>query len=110
MPLSLIFALQAAATPVDGSIDFDLAKYRASETEACREDAGAAPDAIVVCGRRLNDRIDPTGELARRYTTGPLRAETRLFGNVTGRAFAESAPMPRGAVAKRVMVGIKLPF
>jgi hypothetical protein len=105
MPLALLLTLQAAAAPA--AIDFDLARYRPSRPQGCGSATGTE---IVVCGRRLNREIDPSGELARRYAGRPLKAEVGLGGGATARSYVQSAEMPRGAVSKRIMVGIKLPF
>jgi len=107
MPLALLLTLQAAAAPAPAAIDFDLAKYHRSPGERC--DRSNASE-IVVCGRRLNQEIDPTGELARRYATRPVKAEVGIGGGAVARSYVEAAEMPRGAVSKRIMIGIKMPF
>jgi hypothetical protein len=48
--------------------------------------------------------------MARIFEPGRLVAETRLQGGLTGDVHVESAPMDRGAVSNRVMVGLRLPF
>lgn len=112
MLLSLLLALQAAAPapaaiPLDGSVEFDLARYRPGEARCGEERPG---EEILVCGRRQAGPIDPDGTLARRYETGPFMAETRLSRSVTGRAFVESATLPGGRITNRAMVGIKMAF
>ena len=109
MPLALLLSLQAAAAPAPPSapVDFDLAKYRPSPPEGCGAAIGAE---IVVCGRRPRQSLNPDPELARRYQTAPVKAEIGIGGGAVARSFVESVEMPRGAVSKRLMIGIKLPF
>lgn len=110
MSLALLIGLQAAAAaaPAAEPSDFDLARYRRSEAQDCGT-PGAAE--ILVCGRRLNQATGPSAEMERRYGPRPLgKAEIGLGGGLVGRAFTESVAMDRGAVSKRLMIGIKLPF
>ncbi len=109
MSVAFLMSLQAAAAAVaPEAVDFDLAKYRPSEARDC---GAASAGEILVCGRRRNQEIDPTGELARRYAPhGPIKAEVGLGGSLVGRSYVESAAMPQGQVSKRIMVGVKLPF
>jgi hypothetical protein len=107
-----LLALQAAAAPAAPPLhlDFDLARY--SQTElglgrgACRRDD---PSAIVVCGRRGGGAY-PLAEMARIFEPGRLVAERRLTGNLIGDVHLESAPIDRGAVSNRILVGLRLPF
>lgn len=115
MSLALLLTLQAAApapaasaAPEPVPVDFDLAKYHRSKGAGCGDASGAE---IVVCGRRFNQDPDPDGRLARLYgDERPLRAEVGIGGGATANAHVESAEMPRGAVAKRIMFGVKAPF
>lgn len=118
MPSSplLMLALQAAApaSPAPDptrseapKVDFDLRHYKPSEAEACGN--AAAPDGIVVCGRRPSTAY-PLDRMAKIFEPGPMDAETGLFGTVRGRAYVEEVGMPGGQVSKRAMIGIKLPF
>ncbi len=109
MSIALMLALQASAQP-PVRIDFDLARIRPLDFDlgalpgTCRRRAG---DEIVVCGRPRNTY--PYAEMERLYGTRPIRAEARI-GNMVGRAFVEQVAGDRGAVANRVMFGIRLPF
>ena len=72
--------------------------------------AAARPGEIVVCAPDPEqNRLRP---LAGPYTLqdGPPRAEWNLGGGVALDVHAESATMPDGAVAKRLMTGVKLKF
>ena len=115
MPLALILALQAAAAapasaPPLVQLDFDLARLSpegfALSGRACSR---GDPAAITVCGRRVAGAY-PLAEMARIFEPGRLVAERRLAGNLTGNVHVESAPMDRGAVSNRAMVGLRLPF
>lgn len=117
MTLALVLALQAAAPPpvppLVAPIDFDLARYRPGDAgfaeagRACRSGDAAA---IVVCGRRSSTGTYPLDEMAAIFESGPLIAETRLTGNLQGRAFVEAVELAPGMVSTRFMVGIRLPF
>lgn len=115
MALTLFMALQAAAAtaaPPPGrlpvaAIDFDLAGYRTPGGAGC---AGAAGAEVVVCGRRRSRGDYPLAHWDRIYAPRPIRAETSLGGNVTGRVHVDAVPMDRGAVSNRVLVGIRMPF
>ena len=109
MSVALMLAFQASAqAPL--RIDFDLARVRpldfdlGSLSGACRRGPG---DEIVVCGRPRSTY--PYEEMERLFRIRPIRAETRI-DNATGRAFVEQVAGDRGAVANRVMVGIRFPF
>ena len=110
----LLLAFQAGAAsaspPPFLHIDFDLARFAPTELglpgRGC--DRGD-PSAITVCGRRAAGAY-PLAEMARIFEPHRLVAETRLSGNVTGDVHVESAPMDRGAVANRLMIGLRLPF
>lgn len=121
MPLALILLLQAAAAPAAASpvwdaIDFDLARYRPDGDDgdfairACPR--GADHAAIVVCGRRGGGGAGayPMAAMERRYGPRPLIAETGVAGDLRADIHVEAAPMDRGAVSNRVMIGLKLPF
>ena len=117
MSLALMLVLQAAvpppAPPLVAPIDFDLARYRPADfgpgaaARACRN---GDPAAIVVCGRRSSTGTYPLDEMAAIFEPGPLVAETRLTGNLQGRAFVEAVELAPGMVSTRFMVGIRLPF
>lgn len=109
MSVALLLSLQAAAPPAAAQpVDFDLAQYRRSPPRGCGDAQGAD---ILVCGRRLNQDIEITPEMEKRYgPKGPIKAETDLAEGVVGRVFTESAPMDRGAVSKRALVGVKIAF
>lgn len=115
MSLSLLLALQAA-TPMltDRQLqDFDLKEFeRAAEAGpgpgARRRCASDDPNQIIVCGSRgQGQRLEPLPDI---YEKGPIMAETRLFGRVTGCVCLEKATMPGGAVSNRIVVGLKMPF
>jgi hypothetical protein len=110
MSLGLMLILQAAAPPPVATplrpIGFDLAAL--ARRERC---TGSEAADILVCGRRPEGGVGyPLEEMERRYRREPLVAETRLFGNVIGDVHVESAPLDRGAVSKRVMVRVRIPF
>ena len=116
MALVFLLALQAAAPPPAlGAIDFDLARVRPAEfgldgagrTRGCDR---ADSSTIVVCGRRPSGVGYPLQEWARIFEPRPIVAETRLTGNLSGRAYVESVAFPNGEISNRVMVGVKLPF
>lgn len=131
MALTLILALQAAATahpaaapPTGGpgwamadpsalrglgdALAFDLARYRGGDG-AC---AGAAAGDVLVCGRLRHGGGDyPLAYWARVFgPEPPIRAEMGLGGGATGDVHVEQQEYSNGTVAKRVMVGIRLPF
>jgi hypothetical protein len=114
MNLTLVLAFQAAATPAPAlaPIDFDLARYSQVELGlgrgACRRDD---PSAIVICARRGAGAY-PLAEMARIFEPHRLVAERRLTGNLMGDVHLEQGDLPpdRGAVANRIMVGLRLPF
>jgi hypothetical protein len=125
MALILVLALQAAApapapatprwamiAPPAGEAglpdDFNLAVYAPSPDPRC---LGAGGEEVVVCGRRGGAGAYPMDRWARIFgPEAPIRAEMGLGGNVQGRVYTEAAAMPRGAVANRVLVGIRMPF
>lgn len=120
MPLALILLLQAAATPAAphpgwDALDFDLARYRPEDDEAAFSiracPRGAEGDAIVVCGRRGGGAGGyPMAEMERRYAVHPLIAETGVAGDLRANVRIEAAPMDRGQVSNRILIGLKLPF
>ena len=96
----------AAAPPV-AALDFDLARYRSAATGTC---LGASGADVLVCGRRRGGDY-PLAYGARIFgPESPVRAELGLGGGMTGRVYTDAVPMDRGAVSKRVMVGIRMPF
>jgi len=115
MALALLFAFQAAAAapPALPRIDFDLARYGEVGLGLGRDACPRAdPSAIVVCARRGGGAY-PLGEMARIFEPGRIVARARLAGNLTGDVHLEQAqawPADRGAVANRIMVGLRLPF
>jgi len=119
MAMAIWLAAQAAAASAPGPapailpIVFDLTSLsRPDLTDplAARRCARADPSAIVVCGRRSGGDY-PVAEWERIFPlTPPLRAEMGLGGGAVGRAYVESAPADRGAVANRVMIGVSIPF
>ena len=113
MALAFLLALQAAAAPAAApplAIDFDLASFRSPLDLAYRPCSRAEPGTIVVCGR--GGGAYPMAEMARRYAPHRLVAERGLTGNLVGDVHLEQASFPadRGAVAHRIMVGLRLPF
>jgi hypothetical protein len=130
MALTLFLALQAAAAPAPAAPSADAGgaqRWTMADPGSFR-DIGArrdeAPSAfpagtclgavgadVLVCGRRRGGGAPPIERWARMFgPEAPIRAEVGLGGGVTGLAYTEAAAMPRGATAKRVMVGIRLPF
>ena len=115
MAWTYLLAIQAsAATPPAPPIpsDFDLARLRSAEMSlagrrSCRPGAG---EAIVVCGRRERGGDYPLEEEARRFATGPLRAEATIGGAASARVYTDSVEIAPGRVSNRVMFGIRLPF
>lgn len=111
MYLTAMIALAAAEgdPPAPIPSDFQLKPAERSERilpPPCRPGRG---DEIVVCGRsedqRLRESKLPPGVRVREggvvgIDLGDARIEPKL----------EQAPMPRGAVSKRVMVTVKVPF
>lgn len=116
MYLALMLAFQTVAAPVSPPeqairpIDFDLAQYQSSENAPPETCANGDPNVVVVCGRRRGRGAYPLAEMARLFEPGRIVAEMRLTGNLSGNVHVESAPGDRGAVANRVMIGLKLPF
>ena len=110
MSLALMLALQTAAQP-PLPIDFDLARVTPAESRlgrlpgTCRAGAG---EEIVVCGTRPRGAY-PYAEMERLFRARPIRAEMAI-GTMTGRAFVEQVELDRGAVSRRLMFGISLPF
>lgn len=116
MTLALWLTLQATAEPPVPPLavprDFDLAKLREEEEaprlqRACR---GEDPDEIVVCGKRPGGGDYPYEEKARLYATKPVVAEMDIGDGAKANAHVESVAMPGGAISKRIMIGVKLPF
>jgi hypothetical protein len=108
MSLALMLALQSApqasaAPPLQ--VDFDLARVKPSDPCA----TGAAGSDIVVCGRRPRGDYD-FEKWERLFRTKPLLAETSIGGGAVANVSLESAGMPDGRIAKRIMVGVKLKF
>ncbi|HEX8401032.1 MAG TPA: hypothetical protein VF628_04940 [Allosphingosinicella sp.] len=119
MTLAWATALQvasSAAAAMSGEakpapIDFDLARMIPNEAAlriGCRGGGGDASE-IVVCARRRGGDY-PVEEMARRYASKPLMAETGIAPDTSVRAYTESVPMPGGQTSKRAMVGVKLRF
>lgn len=94
--------LMQAAVP---EIDFDLRQV--APVKPCTP---GRSDEIVVCGRpeTLRHRVEPLPDA--RYAEPPVRAETRLFGDVVGSAVIESEEIAAGIVSDRIMVRVKIPF
>lgn len=94
--------LMQAAVP---EIDFNLGEL--APAKACTPGQG---DEIVVCGRpeTLRHRVEPLPDAL--HVEPPIRAETRLFGDVVGSAVVESTEVAPGIVSDRIMVTIKIPF
>ena len=108
MTLSLLIALQAAASAPAGAVpvEFDLA--RAPPRAPAQGCAPGDASEIVVCGRRGNPyRLHPLGD---RYDEKPIVAETSIGRGASVRAYGDSVEMPGGQVSKRAMVGVKLRF
>jgi hypothetical protein len=96
--LRLLMALQSVGG-TDIPPDFDLQNVQPAPS----------PNAIVVTGRRRDERVDR--EVVATSEEPPLgRAETTLFGKVKGNVHVESQTLANGMTSQRVMVGIKLPF
>jgi hypothetical protein len=119
MNLLLLLSLQAAAAPppppgpVAGAVDFDLARYKASDDPktaerlfACLRPQGAE---IVVCGRRGGNAY-PIDKMGRLFESKPLRAEKDIGGGATVDAHVETATLATGVTSKRVMLRLKVPF
>ena len=114
----LMLALQAAGVPAAAPVppllvlDFDLARYSQNALgmgrSACRRDD---PSAIVICARRSGGAY-PLAEMDRLFAPERIVAERRLTGNLMGNVHVEQGDLPpdRGAVANRIMVGLRLPF
>lgn len=116
MGLALMLAMQASAAPVAPPApsppiisNFDLARVRTPDI-AGLPCFGAEPGTIVVCARRRTSGGYPLEQWERIFAEPPLIAETRLSGNVTGRAYTESVAIGLGQVSNRFMVGIRTPF
>lgn len=116
---ALLIALQTAAPPAPApsaaplaEIDFDLGRIargdasRFSIAPRCRRDG----DAIVVCARRPSGGEYETEEWGPLFAQRPIRAEARLFGDVTGAVALEQVELLRGEVSNRIMVRLRLPF
>ena len=100
-------AAQRAAGEGD-PLDFDLARYRASGEGSC---AGAGAGDVLVCGPRRGRGDYPLDYWDRVFgPERPIRAEVGLGGGATGDIHVEEHDFGNGRVARRVMVGIKLPF
>lgn len=124
MSLILLLSVQAAAVatpgwamPVTGRADgdaalsnFDLARYRSQDDGGCA--GGGGNTDVVVCGRRRARAVDRRmmDYWASIYTPGPIRAETGLGGGLQGRAYLEDAPMDRGAISHRALIGVRTRF
>jgi hypothetical protein len=115
MDLAYLLVLQAAASAQSPQIPrgatprpairFDLRNL--PQPSGC---AGAGPDEILVCGRR-DDSVYRIGEpLPDEDRLALPEAETRLFGNVSGRVYLEQVELQQGLQSRRVMFGIRLPF
>ena len=109
--MSVLLSLALQAVPI--RTEFDLARVRPIDFDLRRlrgaQCAPSADSAIIVCGRRPSPGY-PLEAMERLFAPRRIVAQTSLGGNVTGRAFVESAPMDRGAVSNRIMFGIKMPF
>ena len=65
------------------------------------------PGAIVVCGRRRSNRLEPLPQ--EEFEQKPLKPETKIFGGGTAKAHVERKEFP-GAVSNRAMLTVKIPF
>ena len=101
------WAMIAPAAQQGDPLDFDLARYRASGEGSC---AGAGAGDVLVCGPRRGRGDYPLDYWDRVFAEPPLRAEVGLGGGATGDVHVEQHDFGNGRVARRVMVGIKLPF
>jgi hypothetical protein len=114
MALTLLLALQAAASPAErgavAPVDFDLARAKPGEPVLRRACAGATPGEIVVCGRPPPGGDYPLEEMAKIYETGPLDSEVSLGDGVRGSVTVDSVAMPNGEISKRVMVNVGVKF
>ncbi len=88
-------AVSQGASSLDG-VTFDLARVKPN-------DAGE----IIVTGRRTDHRLTTDNSPAE---PPPIRAETRLFGNVRASAEVEQSVLANGAVSDRAMIKLKIPF
>lgn len=105
--------LPSVAAPIEiAPVEFDISSLDETGTGLLLRTRCSGPDGdvIVVCGTRAPGAGYDFEAMARRYARRPLLAEYGFGGSVTGRAWVESASMDRGAVANRVMVGIRVPF
>jgi hypothetical protein len=113
MSLALLIFLQAAAAPPAGPlpIDFDLARYRPAQ-QGARDCSGgpAAPEEVVVCGRRRQGGDYPMAQWERLFAIRPLIAEIGLGGNTRAGLVVDSVVLDRGAISNRVMVRLTWPF
>ena len=102
------WAMIAPAAQQADPLDFDLARYRSGGEGNC---AGAAAGDVLVCGPRHGRGDYPLAYWDRVFgPERPLRAEVGLGGGATGDLHVEQHDFGNGRVARRVMVGIKLPF
>lgn len=120
MALALLLAVQAAAAPPSAEaeplpplrrLDFDLARPLALDTDVTRQRcARDDPETILVCGRRNPAGTYPLEQWQRIFREEPLVARGRLFGNVVGQVYGETAILDRGEASQRIMVRLRLPF
>ncbi len=94
----LVICQLAASTGVSSleGVTFDLSTVKPSD-----------PDAIIVTGRQADHRLK--AEMSP-VEPPPVRAETRLFGNVRASAEVEQSVLANGAMSDRLMVKLKIPF
>jgi hypothetical protein len=118
MVVAILLALQAAPAAVGpvptgmAAVDFDLGAVGTAALETGLPRRCAAPDGetIIVCGRRGAGNDYPFDDMARRFAPRPLDAELRLFGDVTARPALEAVALDRGAVSRRIMLRVRVPF
>ena len=103
MALLILQSGAAAIAPPPAVIRLDPVLPR-----GCAEEAG---DAIVVCGKRDDQRYRlPRLDSARFEPNGEVRNAEIDLGGVKGAAEVESATLLGGQVSNRLMVRLKLPF
>ena len=119
--LAFQVAAAAPASTVIVLIDFDLARYVASDFEAgfgtqnCHRSAD--PAAIIVCGRRGGGDY-PLARMTRIYGPRRIFADVPIAGNPRGGIHMDRVDLDLGAtqsalpdhISNRIMVGLRLPF
>lgn len=107
LSMMILLMLQAAAPGEVAAFDL----RRLNDGRAARRCAEGQGEEIVVCARP-DETVRHRVAVLPPAPVEPIlpKAETKLFGDVTGALTTEGATMPDGTQSNRAMVKLKVPF